>query len=122
MGSLNAVSRLNPFTFGRHRVTLTLCPVYDPCTDRNGIIDVRMGILLSKFPEQEFPESSETTNHGSRGRSRSANRKRKTRDRETDVPAKSRKKSKSSHDADTFTHNAKSSHNDAASNSIAPVA
>src|SRR5277367_186684 len=80
-----------------------------------------MGILLSKLPEQESTESSETTNHGSRNRSRSANRKRKTRDREADVPVKSRKKSKSSHDAGTFTHNVKSSHNDAISSSVAPV-
>ena len=76
-----------------------------------------MGILLSKLPEQESAESSETTNDGSHNRSRSANRKRRTSDRETDEPTESRKKPKSSHETGTFSHTAKSGYNDAQSGS-----
>ena len=76
-----------------------------------------MGILLSKLPEQESAESSETTNHGSHNRSRSTNRKRRTRNRNPDEPTKSRKKSKSSHETGIFSHTAKPGYNDPQSSS-----
>ena len=73
--------------------------------------------MLSKLPEQDSTENSETTNDGSHNRSRSTNRKRRTRDRDPDEPTKSRKKSKSSHETGTFSHTAKSGYDDVQSSS-----